>query len=78
MATVSAALDKQLKELVESRKKGEISLKEYYKGLISILIDLANSLNEEDISEENIKKQIPLLKVFIMEQIEKMSQRERE
>ncbi len=76
--TVSTDLNRQLKELVEARKKGEISLKEYYKGLTSLLIELANSLNDEEISEENIKKQIPLLKVFIMEQIEKMHQRENE
>jgi hypothetical protein len=71
----SEELMERLKELNEKRKSGELSAREYYKGLMALLMDLANALQEENISDEDVKKQIPLLKVFITEQIKKMSGR---
>jgi len=65
----------KLKELNEKRKRGELSAREYYAGLMELLIELANSLKEEEISDADVKRQIPLLKVFISEQIKKMEGR---
>ena len=66
---------KKLTELNIKRKNGEISAREYYNSLVDLLVELGQSFQEESITEEDIKKQIPLLKVFITEQIKKMSQR---
>jgi len=71
----SEKLMERLKELNEKRKSGELSAREYYKELMNLLIELANALQEENISDDDVKKQIPLLKVFITEQIKKMSGR---
>jgi len=71
----SGELMNRLKELNEKRKSGELSVREYYRGLMELLIELADALQEEEISDQEIKKQIPLLKVFISEQIKKMAGR---
>jgi NTP pyrophosphatase (non-canonical NTP hydrolase) len=71
----SEELMERLKELNAKRKSGELSARDYYRGLMDLLMELANALKEEDISDEDVKKQIPLLKVFISEQIKKMSGR---
>jgi hypothetical protein len=71
----SEELMERLKELNEKRKSGELSAREYYKGLMALLVELANALQDENISDEDVKKQIPLLKVFISEQIKKMAGR---
>jgi len=71
----SEAMMEKLKALNEKRKNGELTARQYYKGLMDLLVELATSLQEEDISEEDVRKQIPLLKVFISEQLKKMSGR---
>jgi len=71
----SEEMMKKLTELNIKRKNGEISAREYYNSLVDLLVELGQSFQEESITEEDIKKQIPLLKVFITEQIKKMSQR---
>lgn len=71
----SLEMGNKLKELNEKRKRGELSAREYYAGLMELLIELANSLKEEEISDADVKRQIPLLKVFISEQIKKMEGR---
>ncbi len=71
----SEEMMKKLTELNMKRKNGEISAREYYNSLVDLLVELGQSFQEENITEEDIKKQIPLLKVFITEQIKKMSQR---
>jgi len=71
----SEELMERLKELNAKRKSGELSARDYYKGLMALLMELANALQEENISDEDVKKQIPLLKVFITEQIKKMAGR---
>ncbi len=72
----SGVLEAEYKELLQKRKSGEIGVKEYYAGLLKLLTSLAEDLKEEDIDENEIKKQIPLLTVFISEQIAKMKERE--
>ncbi len=71
----SFEMESKLKELNQKRKRREISAREYYIGLMNLLIELAGSLKEEEITDEDVKKQIPLLRVFISEQIKKMAGR---
>ncbi len=71
----SEMLLKLLKELEEKRKKREISAKEFYHGLLNILGELKNVLVDEDISEEQVKKQIPLLLAFLKSQISELEMR---
>ncbi len=73
--TRSEEMKQKLDELNTKRKNGELSTGDYYKGLMSLLSELAQALQEEDIKEEDVKKQIPLLKVFLTEQIKKMGER---
>ncbi len=72
----SEALEKEYQELLKKRKMNEIGMKEYYKGLLKLLSQLAEDLKDENIDENEIKKQIPLLTVFISEQISKMKDRD--
>jgi hypothetical protein len=65
----------KLEKLNRKRKSGELSSREYYKGLMLLLVELADALQEEDISELEVKRQIPVLKVFITEQLKKMKGR---
>jgi len=71
----SAKLLQELRELEAKRKNGEISAREFYQGLLEILGRLKDFLVREDISEEQIKKQIPLLLAFIKSQISEMEMR---
>ena len=71
----SEEMMEKLNELNAKRKNGEISARDYYKGLMALLVELGQSLQQEEIPEEDVKKQIPLLKVFITEQIKKMGAR---
>lgn len=71
----SERLAERLKAVEEKRKKGEISAKEFYAELLKILAELDDVLINEEISEDDIKKQIPLLLTFIKDQISKLAQR---
>ena len=64
-----------LKELEEKRKKGEISTKEFYKALLELLADLKDVLVHENINENQIRRQIPLLLAFIKSQISELHSR---
>jgi hypothetical protein len=71
----SAKLLQELRELEAKRKNGEISAREFYQGLLEILGHLKDFLVHEDINEQQIKKQIPLLLAFIKSQISEMEMR---
>ena len=71
----SERLTERLKAVEEKRKKGEISVKEFYAELLNILADLKDVLSHEEISENDVKKQIPLLLAFIKDQISKLAER---
>ncbi|WP_457755427.1 hypothetical protein [Thermovibrio ammonificans] len=73
--SVSDTMKDKLEKLNRKRKSGELSSREYYKGLMLLLVELADALQEEDISELEVKRQIPVLKVFITEQLKKMKSR---
>ncbi len=71
----SGDMIKELNQLNEKRKNREITAREYYRGLIDVLSELIESLREEEISEEEVRKQIPLLRIFLTEQLKKMADR---
>ena len=64
-----------LNTLKTQRKNGEIDEVTFYKGLLAILADTLQHLSDEDISEANAKRQIPLVLVFLEEQLEKLADR---
>jgi hypothetical protein len=72
----STMLKDKLNELKTKRKKGEISEREYYMGLLELVKTLIDKLEGEDISDTDVKKQIPLIVLFITDQISKMEDRE--
>ncbi|MEO2153879.1 MAG: hypothetical protein ABGX24_05610 [Aquificota bacterium] len=71
----SALLTQQVKDLETKRKNGEIDTRQFYIGLLDILANLKDALANENISEADVKKQIPLLLVFIKSQITDMENR---
>ncbi len=64
-----------LEQLKEQRKNGELGLRDYYQRLLRLLADVLSSLQNEDIGEEDVKRQVPLILVFLEEQIEKYAGR---
>jgi len=65
-------MENTLKDLLSRRSKGEISLTDFYAGLLSLLRDVADSLQGEldaGMDEEAIKEQIPLILTILREQI---------
>ena len=69
-------LQETLKQLEAKRKKGELTPKEFYMKLLELLTDLKNALVDEDISEAEIRKQIPLILTFLKAQIKALQARE--
>ncbi len=65
----------ELKALKERRKNGGLDVVGYYKGLVSILATTVQHLQDEEIAEAEAKKQIPLILVFLEEQIGKLADR---
>ncbi len=59
----------------EQGKQGALDTLSYYKGLLHIAADLVQNLRDEDIGEAEAKKQIPLILVFLEEQIAKFAGR---
>jgi len=74
MATAQSLMEK-LKELEAKRRNREISAKEFYTALLNLLQELMDVLDKEDISEDSIRKQIPLLLTFIKSQLKNLSAR---
>ncbi len=71
----SAELTDRLEELKLRRKNGELSSRDFYRELLNMTTALVQELKDENISEENIKRQIPLILVFLEEQLKKMKDR---
>ncbi len=65
----------ELRSLKQKRRNNEITLKEYYHSLLNMLHKLTDTLLKEDISENDIKKQIPLMLTFMEDQLEKLGER---
>ena len=64
-----------LQMIKAQRKEGTLDAVAYYKELLRILADLIQNLRDETISEDEAKKQIPLVLVFLEEQIDKLAGR---
>ncbi len=63
-------------DLIKSkRKQGELSPIEFYRELLKIAVRMAQELGDEDISEEDAKKQTPIVLTFIEDQLKKMKYR---
>ncbi|NPA06464.1 MAG: hypothetical protein GXO54_03575 [Chloroflexi bacterium] len=64
-----------LKQLKAQRKRGELGLRDYYQRLLRLLADVLSSLQNEDIGDDDVKRQVPLILVFLEEQIKKYAGR---
>ena len=71
----SERLYNTLHQLEDERKNGNLTIREFYKGLLELLSNLKDVLVAENINEKQIKKQIPLLLVFLETQIEELHKR---
>ncbi len=71
----SFVLKEKLVMLDEKRKSGEVNFVEYYRGLMALVGELTHALQDEKISDRDVKKQIPLLKAFLIDQMDKMEGR---
>jgi len=75
MSGGSQMLNQELRELETKRKNGELSAKDFYKGLLNLVAKLVEELEKEDINEVQIRRQIPLLLTFLKAQIKNMADR---
>jgi len=73
--TESQKLNDELKSLEAQRRNGEISVRDFYSGLLEILSHLKTALVDENITDKQAKKQVPLLLAFIKTQISDMESR---
>ncbi len=78
VAQTAAQLAERLRALKDQRKSGELDMRAYYKELLLLTGMLVESLVDEvaDLSEEELLVQVPLLLVFIEEQVRKFGERE--
>ncbi len=70
-------LSSKVKLLKEQRKNGDLSVKEYYRELLMVLQNLAESLIDEQdhLDDSQIRPQIPLMVVLLDDQIAAFSDR---
>ena len=71
----SKALMEEVERLKTMRKQGEITVMDFYRELLGVAIKMAEELQLENISEDEVKKQIPLVLTFIEDQLRKMRDR---
>jgi len=74
----STQLSDKVAALKEQRKNGDIGPKDYYRELLSVLSNLADSLIDEldNINDAEVRSQIPLLLVLLDDQIRAFFDRE--
>ena len=77
-AQTADELDQRLRTLKEQRREGTLDLTGYYKELLVLAAMLIESLTEEvdKLNEEEVVTQVPLLLVFVEEQIRRYGERE--
>ncbi len=77
MAETAAQLNTSLRNLKQQRRDGELTLADYYTALLHMVGELASSLTEEvhNMDEEEIALQVPLILLFVEEQIRKFGDR---
>jgi len=71
----SEKVENALKDLENKRKNGEISTLEFYFGLLDVMKLLEEELRRENLSESQVKKQIPFIVAFIKNQIKELKAR---
>lgn len=81
MALSVTQLEARLWAIKNERKSGSLDERQYYEALLQLLAQMVTSLLEEaDHTEtmriEDVRKQIPLILVFVEEQIGRYRQRE--
>ncbi len=77
MTQTPAQLAEDLRALKQQRKAGELDLATYYQHLLRMVSQLADALTEEvgHLSQEEIAHQVPLMLLFLEEQIRKFGER---
>ncbi len=77
MAETATQLAAELRNLKAQRRDGDLSLGDYYSALLHMVGELAESLTEEvhAMSEEEIAMQVPLVLLFVEEQVRKFGTR---
>ncbi len=77
MVQTVGELEAHLREIKEQRRRGELSLGVYYKALLKLSVALVESLVDEaeHIDESEARKQVPLILLFLEEQIRKFGER---
>ncbi len=71
-------LASKIKSLKAQRKNGDLSLKDYYRELLVVLQNLAESLidEQEGLEDSQIRPQIPLMVVLLDDQISAFTARD--
>ena len=77
MSQDSSQLAVEVRQLKAQRKEGDIDLKTYYQGLLRVVSELAKSLADEvpHMPDEEVIAQVPLILLFLEEQIRKFADR---
>ncbi len=77
MADTAKELATKLADIKEQRKDGALNLAQYYQALLKITARLADSLSDEadSLSDDEIIMQMPLVLLFVEEQISKFASR---
>ena len=68
-------LKEKLSELETKRKSREIDTAQFYKGLLELVKTLIDELKGEQINDAQVRKQIPLILLFVKSQIKEMEGR---
>ncbi len=78
MVETAAQLSERLETLKEQRRTGKISNREYYAELLKLATSLVDSLVDEidRMDDNSIRLQVPLVLVFLEDQIRKFGERE--
>ncbi|NPA40673.1 MAG: hypothetical protein GXO18_00150 [Aquificae bacterium] len=72
---MSGKIEEQLKKLEGEKKAGNIGSKEFYHGLLRLVSTLSEELENENLSEDLIRKQVPFLLAFLKTQIRELKAR---
>ncbi len=77
MVQTVGALQERLQTIKAQRKAGELSLNGYYQALLELAGALVESLVDEadHLDGKEVRKQVPLILLFVEEQIQKFSER---
>ncbi|NPA80857.1 MAG: hypothetical protein GXO29_07420 [Thermotogae bacterium] len=75
----AADIENALREILQRRANGQLSAIELYRELLGLLQDITEALMaeaEDDMSDEAIREQLPLILTVLREQIENLKDRE--